>query len=182
MYRHEDTLSMDPVVKDLCSHTGISMAEVERLFIASAESAHNKGLPHPLHYVDISVEYFGRQLSPGESLDRFVNEAALPAIMKAFNFDRTPTHPPILHNDGGSFAVSLEHLCIDALISGVIDTYYGPSIWQVNPHFVHSFMKWERLNWKYIFQLPSFLSNDMLDAKNELVDTFVTYFELDSTE
>ena len=43
-------------------------------------------------------------------------------------------------------------------------------------------MEWERLNWKYIFQLPSFLSKDMLDAKNELVNTFVTYFEIDRTE
>ncbi|EED20043.1 cytochrome P450, putative [Talaromyces stipitatus ATCC 10500] len=182
-YRHEDTLSMDMVVKDLYSRTGISMDKVNRLFIANPESPHNKGLPRPLHYIDISMEYFRWELSPGESLDRFVNEAAIPAILKAFDFDRTPAHSAVLHNDSDdSLVVSLEHLCIEALISGVVDIYYGPALWKINPDFVHSFMMWERVNWKYIFQLPGFLSKDMLEAKRDLVDTFVTYFEMDRTE
>ncbi|KAH8700864.1 putative cytochrome P450 [Talaromyces proteolyticus] len=182
VYRHEDTLSRDMVVKDLYSRTGISMAKVERLLVANSESPHNKGLPRPLHYVDIAMEYFRRELSPGEPLDRFVDEAALPAILKAFDFGRTHAHSAILHNNGDSLVVSLEHLCIEALINGVIDTYYGPSLRKVNPDFVHSFMMWERVNWKYIFQLPGFLSKDMLDAKSDLVDTFVTYFEMDRAE
>ncbi|KAL2802828.1 hypothetical protein BJX63DRAFT_437511 [Aspergillus granulosus] len=67
---------------------------------------------------------------------------------------------------------------LDALVRGVLTSYYGGAIFSIQPDFVDQYLVWEKSNWKFLFGLPGFLSRDMLAAKNALIDTLVQYFRL----
>ncbi|KAJ5934518.1 cytochrome P450 [Penicillium verhagenii] len=115
-------------------------------------------------------------------LDGFLSQNTLPLVCRAFDFERDILHPALLGEKDGAKIVSLEELCIDALITNVLEVFYGPAIWKIKPDFVHWFMLWERVNWKFLFQLPGVLSRDMLKAKGEMTDMFEKYFSLPRCE
>src|SRR4051794_6352247 len=52
----------------------------------------------------------------------------------------------------------------------------------MNPHLIKAFRQWERTNWKFMFQLPEFISKNMMAGRDEIIHTFVLYFRLPPEE
>ena len=50
------------------------------------------------------------------------------------------------------------------------EVYWGKQIFQIAPDLINSFLKWEETNWKYLFQLPRYFSEDLYGAKEQLID------------
>ncbi|MCJ1267976.1 hypothetical protein MMC22_007862 [Lobaria immixta] len=57
------------------------------------------------------------------------------------------------------------------------EVYYGKLMLEIAPNLLKTFHKWEQTNWKFLFQIPRFLSEDLYAAKGQLVDDFAAYFK-----
>jgi len=155
---------------------------VNKLFTIDESASFNHQQPRPLPPIGMMVDTLRHHLAPGIMLDGFLDENTLPLVRRAFDFDREVHHPALLGEKEDLKAISLEELCIEALVTNVLEVFYGPAIWTLKPDFVHWFMVWERVNWKFLFNLPGFLSQDMLAAKAEMTDMFEKYFSLPRSE
>ena len=78
--------------------------------------------------------------------------------------------------------LSLMDWTADVFINTTTEMYWGKSIWKVAPGLTESFLKWEETTWKYVFQLPRFLSKDMYTARDQLIGAFRVYFAQPNAE
>ncbi|PVH76245.1 cytochrome P450, partial [Cadophora sp. DSE1049] len=60
--------------------------------------------------------------------------------------------------------------------------FLGPEIFNIDPDFVQHYLDWEDLSWKIPYGHPKFLSKDMFQAEEVLVQALMKYFALDPTQ
>ncbi|KAJ6016993.1 cytochrome P450 [Penicillium sp. IBT 35674x] len=181
-YRNETILSNEAIVRGIHAGVGMSPKGVNKLFTVDESASFNQRQPRPLPPIGMMVDTLRHHLAPGIMLDGFLDQNTLPLVRRAFDFEREVPHPALLGKKNGLKAISLEELCIEALITNVLEVFYGPVIWKLKPDFVHWFLLWERVNWKFLFNWPGILSRDMLAAKAEMTDMFEKYFSLPRSE
>ncbi|CBF82894.1 protein CYP659A1 [Aspergillus nidulans FGSC A4] len=151
--------SLSTLTTELYTRMGIPQAVIERLFTVYPDAPFNaRSNARPVHATDAMIEMYRAHLSPGAQLDEFLERDVTKRILNAF------AKIPGLFN------------------KGIVGAYYGDLIFSLNPGFIAQFMVWEKVNWKLLFGLPSFLSGDMLAARKGLVDGFVAYFALPRAE
>ena len=75
-----------------------------------------------------------------------------------------------------SVTLSLIDWTSHVFIRTTTEAYWGKSIWSVAPNLMEHFLEWEATTWKYVFQLPCFLSREMYTARDQLIGAFTTYF------
>ncbi|KAL8956257.1 MAG: hypothetical protein Q9183_006362, partial [Haloplaca sp. 2 TL-2023] len=81
-----------------------------------------------------------------------------------------------------SMKISLFDLTSHIFIRSLTECYWGKKIFDLEPDLLNTFTTWEETNWKYVYQLPRFLSRDMYTARDSLVDAFTRYFGLPEKE
>ncbi|KAL4976055.1 cytochrome P450 [Aspergillus desertorum] len=161
---------------------GIPQAVIERLFTVDPDAPYNaRSNARPVHATDAMIEIYRAHLSPGAQLDTFMEQDVIPRIQEAFKTLSGP-FDKVSPDSGVPAVMSLHKLCCEALVKGIVGAYYGDYIFSLNPELLAHFMVWEKVNWKFLFGLPGFLSGDMLAAKKGLVDGFVAYFALARAE
>ena len=62
------------------------------------------------------------------------------------------------------------------------EAYWGKKLLEIDPDLVQTYTIWERTSWKYVFQIPRLLSQDMYNARDKLVNAFTAYFRLTQAE
>ncbi|TVY19957.1 Prostacyclin synthase [Lachnellula arida] len=176
LYRATTTLSWDGFVIDIYRWIGISSSAMEVLWKCPTEEQKSKNPARNLPPNDMVVEYQRRQLRPGTHLDQM-------AKLFIENIDRAVSWSNISGNrqfvcssSPDSVTVSLMDWTAHVFINTVHKLYWGDKLMEFTPSVFDSFRKWEETNWKYVFQLPHFLSKDMHEAKNNLIDAFEAYF------
>ncbi|KAH7407825.1 cytochrome P450 [Cadophora sp. MPI-SDFR-AT-0126] len=60
--------------------------------------------------------------------------------------------------------------------------FLGPEIFDIDPDFVQNYLDWEDLSWKIPYGHPKFLSKDLFQAEEVLVQPLMKYFALDPTQ
>ncbi|KAL4919863.1 putative cytochrome P450 [Aspergillus aurantiobrunneus] len=170
--RNATSISRDPLTKEIYRKIGIPSTVVEQLFTVEPNAPYNANNPRPLHPTDATMEIYRQHLSPGPELDAFLDRDVIPRIEAAFTPDR------LCPSSTGTAVVSLHKLCVDALVTGIIGAYYGELVFSLEPDLIAQYLVWERVNWKFVFGLPRFVSGDMLAAQRILVGVFTKYFAL----
>ncbi|PVH94312.1 cytochrome P450 [Periconia macrospinosa] len=160
----------------------ISQDGIDRMFAVSLSAAHNADLPKPQAAAFVINHYLRLQVHPGENFDDLLHRRITPSIVRTLEFENFLDHPTILARSKEGVTVSLLELCNELFVHGTTDAFLGKAIWKVNPNFLDAFKRWERTNWKYMFQMPEFMSKDMILARDEIIKSFILYFRLSPEE
>lgn len=151
---------------------------MKKLFSLDPSATYNAGLPKPLQPAFMFNDYHRVQLQPGVNFDDSLHNRTIPGIERTLGFYVSVEHPAVLARSKDGVTVSLLELCNELFVRGTAESFLGKSVFRVNPDLVNVFRRWERTNWKYMFQMPKFMSKDMVAAKDEIIHTFVDYFRL----
>ena len=157
---------------------GVSEDGFNRMFTVNPSSRHNKGLPNPQPPAIMINDYHRLQTKPGPLLDDLLYKRLIPAIDQALQDVAKGSSNSVVGQSGNVKNVSLLQLCTDMFVHGTTTAFLGTKIWEVNPNLLDSFKLWERTNWKYMFQMPDFISGDMLQARNGIIDSFMKYLDI----
>ena len=176
VWRNTETISMNPITNDMYTWCGFSEKTRRVLFDPHPLARYNSGNARPLSPTQMVIELHHQQLQPGPRLKQLVEQKVLPNILEHLDFSKR-THPAVVSRSDQSFVVSLLNLSIDVFITGETEVFFDPLLLQNSPNLVKSFTHWEYANWKFLFQLPDFVSQDMLSAKRSIVDAFKNYFK-----
>ncbi|KAF2686658.1 hypothetical protein K458DRAFT_386619 [Lentithecium fluviatile CBS 122367] len=128
----------------------------------------------------IVIELHHQQLT-GPRLEELVERKLLPALFKHMNFMKHGSSA-ITRRSGRSVVVSLNDLCVDLFVTQETEEHWDPSLLKHSPDLIGAFMNWKYTSWKFMSQLPSLFSKDMLMAKNAITGAFVTYYGLPRSE
>ncbi len=127
--------------------------------------------------------YQHNQLLPGAKMDKlaeyFVAEVDVKLQWQRL-YDEPRPYVNIISRD--VMHLSLMDWTADVFINTTTEMYWGKSIWKCDPALTDSFLKWEETTWKYVFQLPRFLSKDMYTARDRLIGAFRLYFAQPNAE
>jgi hypothetical protein len=131
--------------------------------------------PKPPH--EMIEEYHRQQLHPGDRFNTLLAEKIMPGVDKSLNWDNITAHPACLKISAELVTISLWNWCTDTFIIGMTKAYYGERLFEITPDLLRLCLVWEATNWKYMYRLSRFLNRDMHSAKDEIIQTFRTYFE-----
>lgn len=127
-------------------------------------------------------DYQIRQLLPGKHLDELANKF-IRCLNRTVCWQHLSTAPPYVQESSPtSVRISSMDWTSNVFIDTTTELYWGKSLSKANPRLLKSFLRWEKTNWKNVFQLPRFLSEDMYAAKDQLVNAFAAYFSLPNGE
>lgn len=178
LYRNTTTISYHNVIKDMYRWIGFSEDGFEKMFTVNPSSKHNKGMPSPQAPAIMINDYHRLQTKPGAQLDDLLYNRLIPAVDKALGAVIDGSSNSVVDNSGGVTTVSLLQLCTNMFVHGTTTAFLGNKIWEVNPKLLDSFKLWERTNWKYMFQMPDLISGDMLQARDDIIESFVKYLDI----
>ena len=177
LYKHTTTISWLRFVQDLYRWIGISQPNIDKLWRAPTEDQKAKDPTRKFPPNQMVEEYQFHQLLPGENLDKIAKTFVRYVDEKVRWQQLQKKCPYIQGSSPNSVKISLMDWTADVFLHTTTEIYWGKTIWEVAPKLIESFLKWEETTWKYVFQLPRFLSRDMYAAKDQLVDAFTAYFE-----
>ena len=178
LYKNTVSISWLRFVQDLYRWIGFSPQTMENLWKnpTQEQMAVNPVRNSPPN--DMVVEYERRQLLPGPNLDRLA-AVLLEHITKITSQNYLDMERPfVLERDTDSVQVNLMEWTSHSIIHAMTEIYWGQAIFQAEPDIVPAFMRWEALTWKYVFQLPRFISKDMYASRDQLIGAFAKYFSI----
>lgn len=177
IHRNSETITWDNLVREMYSIVGLSSRSVDNMF----RQEHRKPFPRDyktptgsLH--EMSTEYHRRQLLTTENSE-IIAQRVISGLQTSLSWNELKQNPACSRKSEESITLSLWDWCNEVIIKGFISTYYGSSIFEINPNLLQAMMKWESTNWKLVYKLPGFMTRDMRTAKNEIIDTLCKYFE-----
>lgn len=177
-YRNQKNFSRDTLTKEMYARVGVPWKVADRLFTVDPNASYNANQVKLLHPTDIMMEFYHQHIFPGDRFEEFMSETILPGLDRDMDFDAAIPHPAELRRHEESITVSLGKLCVHVFVQGFAEAYYGPKLWEIEPDFINLYLVWEKINWKFLFNTPAFMSRDMLEAKKALVNLFVEYFKI----
>ena len=158
---------------------GISPTNIINMWRTPTEKQKKANPKRKLAPNQMIEEYHSQQLLPGGDLENitktFVAYIDDKVRLQSPNFDLTHDH--VLEVTSQSATVDVFGWTTFTFVHALTDIYYGQGMLEIAPDLLKSFRKWERTNWKFMFQLPTFMSKDMHTAKDQLVTSFTTYFQ-----
>ncbi|UNI23245.1 hypothetical protein JDV02_009077 [Purpureocillium takamizusanense] len=162
---------------------GVSEDGFNKMFNVDESCKHNVGMPHALAPAVMINEYHRRQTKPGHLFDDLLHKRTIPGLDQTFQEIVDGCSSSIVGQSADeATSVSLLGLCTDLFLRGTTTSFLGQKIWEVNPSLLDSFALWERTNWKYMFQMPEFISGDMVSARDAIIGTFAEYLAIPASE
>ncbi|KAF2190000.1 cytochrome P450 [Zopfia rhizophila CBS 207.26] len=180
--RNTTTLSYHDTIRDMYKWIGATQDTINKLFVLDPSTPYNANLSRPILAVSMLTEYHRQQASPGKKLDELLHDRIIPSMYHALDFDDLHEHPSVLGRTAEGVRISLLDLCSQLFVRSTAEAFLGRTIWKVNPDLLRSFRAWERTNWKFMYQIPEFMSKDMMSAKDDIIHTFVKYFQVPIAE
>ncbi len=176
VYKHTSSISWSRFVQDLYRWIGIAQPNIDKLWCAPTDEAKALHPQRRLPPIQMVEEYQMHQLLPGGKLEdvakMFVKQLDRAVCWQGL----TANSPYVLESSPESVKVFLLGWTEQVFISITTEIFWGKSIWKISPGLIDTFLKWENTTWKYVFQLPRFLSKDMYTARDQLIDAFTNYY------
>ncbi|KAH8889141.1 cytochrome P450 [Thozetella sp. PMI_491] len=161
---------------------GVSQDGFDKMFHVDPSAKHNLDMAYPQAPAIMINEYHRRQIKPGECFDDLLHKRTIPGVNQALVALADGTSASVVARSPNGVTVSLLRMCTNIFVRGTTSSFLGAKIWEANPNLLDSFILWERTNWKYMFQMPHVISGDMLQARDEIINTFVTYLAIPQEE
>lgn len=178
VYRNSDTLSFEDFVQGLMRSNGNDEDVIQAVY--TALPADKAGFPNPRgeSLGVLAQAMHAHQLLPGDNLvvlqgevrkwlDQHVNIADIRASPSA----RSP-------GGFGSVEVSLYQWCSEYFIQMGQDVYFGEALAKIDPQLPSTFLVFDELIWKMLYQYPHMLSADMTTPRREVIASLERYFEV----
>lgn len=123
-------------------------------------------------------EYHSQQLLPGGQLNQIVATFVdhLNDRVRWPSQNLRSHHSHVLEASSESVVVDVLGWTTNTFVLALTEIYYGKLMLEIAPDLLKTFHKWEQINWKFMFQIPRFMSEDMNATKSQLVDDFAAYF------
>ena len=182
LYKNTITLSWVQYVQNLYDWIGMSKSNIEKLWPSTPiKKFKDSGLPKFSPYQKLR-EHRHHHLLAADSTDK-LSETFRGYHEKELRWQRLTANNAYLRASSSEWVdVSLHDWISEIFIRTSTEIYWGKSVFRVAPQLVTSLRKWERCNWKFLYNLPTFLSKDTATAKNELIQGFTTYFGLPKSQ
>ncbi|GAB1315261.1 Abscisic acid 8'-hydroxylase 4 [Madurella fahalii] len=173
-------LSYDIFAVEVMRMIGVSEDGISKAFQTHHVAKDGSKSPPYKHLVRLCKEYQLEQLSPGNRLDQLVGRST--ALMRRHlemesilnrgrHWYASPTGP-----GGDCVTVSLYQWISDVFIDMGTQAYFGRLLQEIEPDLIRTFMAFETLSWQAMYQYPSFLCKEMMDAKAKLQHAMEVYF------
>ena len=176
LYKNTTTISWLHFVQDLYRWIGFSQSNIDKLWQVPLGESKSPDLAPRLTPNEMIVKYQHRQLLPGEKMNE-ISKLFVEQITDRLRWENVCRGPDyIQERRGDSVTLSLIHWTSDVFIRTTTEAYWGKSIWSVAPSLIEHFLNWEATTWKYVFQLPHFLSREMYRARDQLIGAFTRYY------
>ncbi|KAL8767545.1 MAG: hypothetical protein Q9209_005962 [Squamulea sp. 1 TL-2023] len=165
LYKNTTTLSWEVFVQDLYRWIGFSPGAIRDLW-----------QPPTARLKNLNSE---RIFPPNEMM----MESVIDDIQRRITWERLKeSQISISQESKSSSKISLYELTSHTFIRSLTEIYWGKEIFEVDPNFLQIFALWEKTNWKYVNQIPHFLSRDMYRTRDRLIEAFTRYFSLPKSQ
>jgi hypothetical protein len=178
VWKNSKTISLNPIVSDMYVGVGIGEKSKEALFRVHEDAEYNKGKGRGMTPTQMVIELHHQQLHKGARLDELM-ECTVASMLRQLDFSSTGE---AVRNRKTASIISLHQLCVDIFMTGVTTVYFGPKLLAIEPNLIKAFESWEHCNWKFLFQLPTVFSGDLLAAQTTLTVAFTRYYQLPKSE
>lgn len=178
MYKNTATISYHSMIEQMHYMIECSQDGIDKLFAHDPSAKHNIGKGTVMVAALRTNDFHRDQLYPGPHLDDLYDGRIVPYIWNTIKRRPNAIENPTRIDMRDGTPVSLMALMVDVFDGGITSAFFGAGIWKVNPALLRDFMTWEVTNWKWTFQLPKFMSGDMIKSKDAIINTFVKWLQL----
>lgn len=182
LYRNTTTITLDHVAQDMYRSIGLTGDAFDKMFALDEHAKHNADMAHPQPPYMMMNEYLRRQVRQGRLFDDLLHKRVVPAADRSLCAIADGNSPSVVAKSDGATTLSLLGLCTHLFLHDTATSFLGHKIWDVNPDMLHSFEIWERTSWKFLFHVPEFMSQDMVQSRDAIINTFVGYLGLPASE
>ncbi|KAL8731564.1 MAG: hypothetical protein Q9181_004257, partial [Wetmoreana brouardii] len=178
LYKNTTTLSWEVFVQDLYRWMGFSPRAIQDLWQLPSDRLRILNPERILPPNEMMMEYHRRQLRPGDHME-ILSRSMTDHIQKKVTWEGLEeSQIGISQGSESSSKISLYELTSHGFIRSLTEIYWGKRIFETDPNLLQTFALWEKTNWKYVYQIPHFLSHDMYRARDRLIEAFTRYFGL----
>ena len=183
LWKHTTALTFDPFTRNVMDAFGITPSAKEKMFHDDPASLIREELkPYSLlinanHsqkcYVHLQSDWFKLQLHPGEMLNQFQN--------KFLNYVKDELHwktlSPyfILSSGQEEMVISLRKYCRHIISAAANKTFFGDSLFHVDPSFQQNYYNYEDDSWKVFFNYPRFMAKELHLTKERTIKGMMDY-------
>jgi hypothetical protein len=186
VYKNTTTLAFDAFIGDLMLQCGATRETVQKMCEEPPpypSGASTTGLnPKNKSLVKLAIDFHHQQLLSGpNSHDREITEEFVRTIKELLTWDHISQQEGIFasaHSPKPSFETSLLDFCGKVLIESGARTYWGPSLWELDPNSLQSFYALDKGMWKILFQYPKMFSQEVITIRDHITDVIAKYYRL----
>lgn len=160
---------------------GMSEESRKAMFAKHPSSRYNAGQGQPLTPTEKVIDLHHQQLHKGPRLDSLMQDRMIPSIYKALDMMDLGSQA-ILSRSEDAVVISLFDLCVDTFITKGTEAFFGPALLKNSPELVHAFLDWEISSWKFLFNLPDAIAQDMVKTKKTIISVFSKYYQQPRSE
>ncbi|KAL8869238.1 MAG: hypothetical protein Q9174_004421, partial [Haloplaca sp. 1 TL-2023] len=174
-YKNSSSLSFEAIFKLVLRTYGSSKSVVDRLYQdpRSLEGVPKISLGRALRGLNV------QQSGPGPKMEHLstillnlLEKSLDPAVVMINNhYHLGPSSKP-----GTVAQISLSRFCADIIVNASLKAWFGDSLSKIDPNLAQTFVNFDTRSWQLFFRLPRFLSRKMHSARDQLTETFTSYF------
>lgn len=146
------------------------------MFAKHPSSRYNAGQGRPMTPTEKTIDLHHQQLHKGPRLDSLMQDRMIPSICKALDMT-DPGNQGVVSRSGNTVIISLLNLCVDVFITKETEAFFGPALLETSPELIGAFLDWEFSSWKFLFNLPDMIAQDMIKTKRTIISAFSKYYE-----
>jgi cytochrome P450 len=184
-YRNTVTLSSEEYYRDLFRQLGTSASSVDKFFAPLSKEKQGFPNPHGKPLVNLARDILIQQLQPVNgtgfaAIERHqlaeIERRMQPEVLRQDAY--LPQQP---HDDAG-IEIELWTWLSDLFVRSAQDAFFGNELGRIDPTLTDTFLTFDGLSWKYLYQYPEFLAKDTIAARNKLHLSLTRYFDLPQQE
>ncbi|KAK3689100.1 putative cytochrome P450 [Podospora appendiculata] len=184
VYKNTEALSFEEFVQKLMRVNGSDEATIKNVY---APLPSNKpGFPNPdgLSMGVLAQRMHIHQLFPGDNM-AVLQEKARHWINRQVSFDaiaRDCGRYATTNAGGTAIQLPLYKWTSDYFVQLGQYVYFGDVLGQVDPTYPQSYMVFDELLWKMLYQYPALLCRDMTNPRDRMMASLRAYFQLPPSE
>ena len=178
VYKHTDSLSFEEFVQTLMRVNGSTEHTIKNVY--SRLPRDKPGFPNPdgLSLGVLAQKMHVHQLHPGENLLALQNKART-WINRELDFDLLSRSERNNRSTGDdSIELSLYEWTSDYFVRLGQYVYFGDVLSRIDPAYQDSYIVFDEVIWKMLYQYPAFLCRDMTAPRDRMMASLKRYFQL----
>ncbi|KAI0965081.1 putative cytochrome p450 [Xylaria arbuscula] len=181
IYRNTETLSFEDFVQGLMRINGNDENIIKAVYTALPTT--KAGFPNPQgeSLGQLAQRMHAHQLHPGENLVTLQKQVQ-GWLDSHLNLADLVAFPSAVTKSANSIEVPLYQWCSETFIQLGQDVYFGAKLAEIDPELPASFLIFDELIWKMLYQYPNFMSSDMTKPRTRVIESLNKYFKIPQSQ